>query len=78
MVARPAQPIHLGIYQCIQRFLHAAAHNVPQVALNPLAVDPDDLRQSLALGLRAILFHIGSFPLRWLISQYQSNQIRDH
>ena len=54
-----AQTIRLRLQKRVQRLLDAAAHDLAQVILNALVVNPDDVRQ----GLRAILSHGGSFHL---------------
>ena len=71
---RIAQPVRLGVQQRIQRLLHAAAHDLPQVILDAIVVNPDNVRQRL----RAIFLHGGSFVLGPLIPQNQPNQIRGH
>jgi hypothetical protein len=42
---RIAQPIRLGIEQCVQRLLHGTPHHPVEVALDPLVVNRDDVVQ---------------------------------
>src|SRR5262245_16628823 len=42
---RIAQPIRLGIEQCVQRLLHGTPHHPVEVALDPLVVNRDDIVQ---------------------------------
>ena len=53
---RLAKPIRLRIQKRVQRLLHAASHDLAQVILNTLVVNPDHVRQAR----RAILLHRAS------------------
>src|SRR5215831_3822584 len=59
---RIAQPIRLGIQQCVQRLLHGTPHDPVEVALDPLVVNRDDIVQRT----RCIVRHGGSLLLAWL------------
>src|SRR5262249_3750518 len=59
---RIAQPIRLGIEQCVQRLLHGTTHHSVEVALDPLVVNRDDIVQRTW----CIVCHGGSLLLAWL------------
>ena len=42
---RIAQPLRLGIEQCVQRLLHGTSHHPVEVDLDPLVVNRDDIVQ---------------------------------
>jgi hypothetical protein len=49
-----AQPISLGIQQCVQRLLDRAANYPVQVPPDPLVVNRDDIRQRNRLILVSV------------------------
>src|SRR5262249_16221686 len=42
---RIAQPIRLGIQQCVQRLFHGTPHDPVEMAFDPLVVNRDDIVQ---------------------------------
>src|SRR5262249_57167926 len=69
---RIAQPIRLGIEQCVQRLLHGTPHHPVEVALDPRVANRDDIVQRLGVRLTWRL------PLAGLVvfSHLQFSQIR--
>ena len=41
--AEHCTPIRLGVQECVQRLLHAAAHHPVKVVLDPLIINRDDI-----------------------------------
>lgn len=59
---RIAQPVGLGVEQCVQCLLHRAPEHPVQVTFDPLVIDRDDIAQRTRCTLR----HGGSLLLHWL------------